>query len=383
MKPQKDTPPKNANIWVVDDEITNFMVVEMLLSQEPYDLTHFTHAFELPALVQAQLPDLILMDVMMPGINGIEACYRLKSTIATRHIPVLMVTALNSKEDLARCLEAGADDFVSKPVNGLELRARIRSLLRMKRQHDELQQLVNVREEILQLRTDLSNMVIHDLRNPLANILLSCQLLQMYDSDDRTQRKIEQIEYSSHRLESMIDSLLITAKLESGKLRVEPTPIDLQQLIHSVAEEFAAIAHQQRVSIELDLATSPVFTCGDAILLRRVLDNLLSNALKFSPTDSSVTITLTQQAAVINLQVSDQGSGVNPELREQIFAKFEIGQHLPQVKQMGLGLAFCKMAIEAHDGHIAVEDNLPRGCSFTIHLAAIAAPTPVLTEFAT
>jgi two-component system, sensor histidine kinase and response regulator len=369
---------KNANIWVVDDEITNFTVLEMLLSQEPYNLTHFSHAFELPALVQEQLPDLILMDVMMPGINGIEACYRLKSTIATRHIPVLMVTALNSKEDLARCLEAGADDFVSKPVNGLELRARMRSLLRIKHQHDELQQLADVREEILQLRTDLSNMVIHDLRNPLANILLSCQLLQMYEPDDRTQRKIQQIEYSGHRLESMIDSLLITAKLESGKLRVEPMPIELRQLVHSVAEEFAAVANQQQVHIDLELATAPIFTCGDAVLLRRVLDNLLSNALKFSPAGSRVTIVLAQQVTAIDIQVKDQGSGVSPELREQIFAKFEIGQHLPQVKQMGLGLAFCKMAIEAHDGRISVEDNFPRGCSFTIQLAAIDAPVPLL-----
>jgi two-component system, sensor histidine kinase and response regulator len=358
------------HLWVVDDEPNNLTVVELLLSQSAYDLAYFDRGLSLLEAMQRQLPDLILLDVMMPGIDGIELCHQLKRDDRTKHIPIIMVTALNSREDLARCLDAGADDFISKPLNGLELRARVRSLLRIKRQYDELQELLHVRDEMLQLRMDLSHMVIHDLRNPLANILLSCQILQMRGLDDRTAPKVQQIEYAGHRLETMIDGLLITAKLESGKLALHPVAVDLPELIQTVGEEFAAIATQQSVNLIQEIATGPLTIQGDAALLRRVLDNLLSNALKFAPAHSDVTLVVLRHDDRVLLQVRDQGQGVNPELREQIFAKFEIGQHLPQVKQMGLGLAFCKMVVEAHGGQIQVGDNDPTGCVFTITLLA-------------
>jgi two-component system, sensor histidine kinase and response regulator len=361
-------------LWVVDDEPNNLTVVELLLSQSAYDLSYFDRGLSLLEAMQPQphliLPDLILLDVMMPGIDGIELCHQLKRDDRTKHIPIIMVTALSSREDLARCLDAGADDFISKPLNGLELRARVRSLLRIKRQYDELQELLHVRDEMLQLRMDLSHMVIHDLRNPLANILLSCQILQMRGLDDRTAPKVQQIEYAGHRLETMIDGLLITAKLESGKLALHPVDVDLPELIQTVGAEFGAIATQQSVNLIQEIATGPLTVQGDAALLRRVLDNLLSNALKFAPPHSDVTLAVLRHDDRVLLQVRDQGQGVNPALRDQIFAKFEIGQHLPQVKQMGLGLAFCKMVVEAHGGQIQVGDHDPTGCVFTITLPA-------------
>jgi two-component system, sensor histidine kinase and response regulator len=357
-------------LWVVDDEANNLTVVELLLSHADYELSYFDSGLPMLEAMQHRLPDLILLDVMMPGIDGIELCHRLKRDDRTKHIPIVMVTALSSREDLSRCLEAGADDFISKPLNGLELRARVRSLLRIKRQYDELQGLVHLREEMLQLRMDLANMVIHDLRNPLANILLSCQILQMRGLDDRTAPKIQQIEYAGQRLETMIDSLLMTAKLESGKLALHPTRVDLPELVESVCAEFAAIAQQQGVNLVQELAPGELIIQGDATLLRRVLDNLLSNALKFAPVQSDVTVAVLAHDDQMLLQVRDRGQGVNPELRDQIFAKFEIGQHLPQVKQMGLGLAFCKLVVEAHGGQIQVGDNDPTGCVFTITLLA-------------
>jgi two-component system, sensor histidine kinase and response regulator len=370
--------PIGHQLWVVDDEANNLTVIELLLSHNDYELSYFDRGMSMLEAMQDRLPDLILLDVMMPGIDGIELCHRLKRDDRTKHIPIVMVTALSSREDLSRCLEAGADDFISKPLNGLELRARVRSLLRIKRQYDELQGLVHLREEMLQLRMDLSHMVIHDLRNPLANILLSCQILQMRGLDDRTAPKIQQIEYAGHRLESMIDSLLMTAKLESGKLALHPTSVDLPELVQSVCAEFAAIAAQQGVNLVQELARGELRIEGDATLLRRVLDNLLSNALKFAPAQSDVTVAVLMHDDQVLLQVRDRGQGVNPELRDQIFAKFEVGQHLPQVKQIGLGLAFCKLVVEAHNGQIHVGDNQPSGCMFTITLPQLAPPLTAL-----
>jgi two-component system, sensor histidine kinase and response regulator len=358
---------KSPAIFVIDDENANLEVIDLLLSNSDYQLDFFDNALAALEQMQVGLPDMLLLDVMMPGMDGIELCHRLKRSEQTRHIPIIMVSALSGKEDLARCLEAGADDFIGKPLNGLELRARIRSLLRIKRQYDELQRLLEFREEALQLREDLSNMVIHDLRNPLANIMLSCQIVRMYDLDQKVEKKVEQIEYSSHRLETMIDSLLITAKLESGKLLIQPTAIDLCELAKSTLSDFQTIAHQQEIHLTTELPIDSIEVFADLALLRRVLDNLLSNALKFAPSHSTVTVTVQRQND-ITIQIKDQGSGVSPELREQIFSKFEIGNHMPQVQQMGLGLAFCKLAIEAHEGRITVEDNQPKGCVFTIHL---------------
>jgi two-component system, sensor histidine kinase and response regulator len=361
-----------TTIFVVDDENANLEVISLLLSKESYQLHNFSEATSVLHTIEHIMPDIILLDVMMPGIDGIELCHRLKRDPQTKHIPIIMVSALNSKQDLANCLEAGADDFIGKPLNGLELRARVRSLLRIKRQHDDLQRLLQLREEALQLREDLSNMVIHDLRNPLANIMLSCQIMRLYELDQRTVKKVDHIEYSSNRLATMIDSLLIMAKLEAGKLLIQPTTIAVEELVKSTIADFQTMADQQSIFLQAELASESTAVFADLVLLRRVLDNLLSNALKFAPTYSAVVIAVQQESGNCLIEIKDQGSGVSPELREQIFSKFEIGEHMPKIQQMGLGLAFCKLAIEAHGGRIEVLDNQPQGCIFRITLTACA-----------
>ncbi|MDJ0589975.1 MAG: response regulator [Pleurocapsa sp. MO_226.B13] len=150
-------------ILVVDDEIHNFDVIEAFLFKEKYILEHANNGREALNFLTKTQPDLILLDVMMPDLNGIEVCRRIKSNPHICHIPIVMATALNSKEDLANCLEAGADDFISKPISGLELRARVKSMLRIKQQY-------NILKETLQMRDDLSTMIVHDLRNPIGNI---------------------------------------------------------------------------------------------------------------------------------------------------------------------------------------------------------------------
>jgi two-component system, sensor histidine kinase and response regulator len=363
MKDQNCT--TNFTIVVVDDELANLEVVDLLLARENYELLKFDDPCVVEAAIDLMPTDVILLDVMMPGIDGIELCRRLKSNPSTAHIPIIMITALSGKENLARCLDSGADDFIGKPFNGTELRARIRSLLRIKQQYDQLQ-------ELLRQREDLTNMVIHDLRNPLANILLSCQILRLYEYDTAPKlAPIEQIEYASHRLETMIDSLLITAKLESGKLLLQRTELDLAQLIQVTMADFQAIARQQKIKLYFECPSLPIGLSADTTLLRRVFDNLITNSLKFAPGNSTITITIGQDEEHITIQIKDQGRGVSPELREQIFAKFTIGEYQPQIQQIGLGLAFCKMAIEAHGGSIAVSQNHPQGCIFTIELPRI------------
>ena len=381
-------------ILVVDDEPIGFDVIETILFNEEYELHYASSGAIALQRLETLLPDLILLDVMMPVLDGIEVCRRIKTSACWQHIPVIMVTALSSKVVLSRCLELGADDFIDKPVNALELRARVRSMLRLKHQHDALQSL-------LQLRQDLTDMVVHDLRNPIASILLSSAVLKRTDLQDKQQRKVEQIVQAGQRLQSLVDNLLLLAKLEAGEMRLERSPIDVCQLAGQAVADFQEIAASKHLTIETLLPDQSKVLALDSTLFRRVLDNLLSNAIKFSPShgqiklevefpiglarlslvNSSVTnssdIRSAEAASTdaastdtveVRIRVRDQGIGIKPDLRQTIFQKYKVGRLVGGESQTGIGLAFCKMAIEAHRGNIFVEENFPQGAVFIVEI---------------
>lgn len=354
---------QSASILIVDDEPSCFTVVKSLLTPQGYHLSYVESGQAALTQLETHLPDVILLDVMMPGIDGIETCQRLKRHSVWQHIPVIMVTALTAKTDLARCIESGADDFITKPINGTELRARVRSMLRIKHQYDALQ-------ATLALREDLSQMIVHDLRNPLASILLSTEMLQQLDySSALQQRKVEQIALAGQQMQSLIDSLLLLAKLESGKMILQREDADLSTLCSSAVALIKPLAAQKKLELIEDLVEPGNRVHVDVNVFRRVLDNLLSNSIKFAPPGSQIILkTLLPAPAQVQIQVADFGPGIAAELRTQVFEKFEIGAFTKEAAQIGLGLAFCKLAVEAHNGRIAIAENHPRGSIFTISL---------------
>lgn len=367
---------KPPSLLVIDDKPTNLEVIESLLSDEDYDIYYASSGLKALERLDTIKPDVILLDVMMPEMDGMEVCRRIKANFSWCHIPIIMVTILDSKEDLARCMDAGADDFISKPINGIELRARVRSMLRMKQQYDRVQSLLEMRE-------DMVNMMVHDLRNPLSSILFSCGILQRNKFDEpRKQKVIEQMLFSVNRLQSHIDTLLLLAKLESAKMVLHLVEEDVSLLANKVIENFATIAESKKIKFTLDVPPLTYRIPIDIPIFMRILENLLTNAIKFSPTNSEITIkieypdTLSETESVseltpkLRIQVIDEGIGVSAELKERIFEKYEIGDRVTGVKQTGLGLAFCKTAVEAHNGKIFVE-NRPspsKGAIFTIEI---------------
>jgi len=236
-----------ASILVIDDEPDNFDVIETLLYNEGYQLNYAPSGQRAIALLNSFEPDVILLDVMMPDLDGMEVCRRIKADPQWQAVPIIMVTALTAKEDLARCLAAGADDFISKPVNSVELRARVYSMLRIKQQYDNVQAL-------LKLREDMVNAIVHDLRNPLASIFLATEMLRLPSlPPEKQQQKVNQIVNAGRQLQSLIDSLLIMAKLESGKMVLNYTEVDLYLFCRSVVKDFEAIAAKKNLTIEKDL----------------------------------------------------------------------------------------------------------------------------------
>jgi two-component system, sensor histidine kinase and response regulator len=352
-----------AKILIIDDEPDNFDVIEALLDSEGYELSYVANGLQALDFLASFQPDVILLDVMMPQMNGIEFCHKFKSNIKWKHIPVIMVTALSSKEDLSQCIAVGADDFISKPVNGMELRARVRSMLRIKRQYDYLQ-------ENLQLREDLSNMIVHDLRNPLTSIILSAEMLRVANlSPERQLQKSHQIIAAGQQLQTMIDSLLLMAKLDSGKLILQRTDVDLYELCSLAISDIQPVALHKSLELISDFAETGGSISLDLNLFRRVIDNLLSNAIKFTKPNSQIILHADYPApGKAKIQVVDSGPGVKEELRQVIFEKYEIGTFKQAASQIGLGLAFCKMTVEAHGGKIKVESNQPQGAIFTIEI---------------
>jgi two-component system, sensor histidine kinase and response regulator len=362
---------RKPSVLVVDDEPNGFTVIRALLKPEGYDLFYVESGREALNQLEAIEPDVILLDVMMPDLDGIETCSEIKSNAEWAHIPIIMVTALNSKEDMARCLEAGADDFISKPVSGVELRARVRSMLRIKQQYDTL-------KATMQLREDMSSMVVHDLRTPVSAILLSSQMLLMQNSlNGKEQQRLQLLYQAGQQLSSMINELLIMAKLEAGKLLLKQTEIDLNALASAVVSGFQEIANSKQIILETHLPEPGHWITADVNLLHRLMDNLLSNAIKFSPSKSTITLRVehlshpsadNQVRMQARIQVADQGPGIKEELRQQVFSKYETGETVSDVSQIGLGLTFCKLVSEAHGGRIYVEDNSPQGSIFTVEI---------------
>ena len=363
----------NAKILIVDDEPSASKYVEALLVKENYRVAIAVDGVVGLAKVAEFMPDTILLDVMMPRLDGYEVCGRLKANPLYQSIPIIMLTALSDKENLIRGLDAGADEFLTKPIGGMELRARVRSMLRLKEQHDRL-------VETMRLREDLSHMVAHDMRNPLGAILGYAQLLLDGPGlKPSSQQYATRICQGALSLKHFIDDFLLQAKMEQDRLVLNRTAVEFAALVVRVTENHAFTARARHIALEVNIAPGSLPTVRvDAALCERVLDNLLSNAIKYSPPGRPIVISaepLTSAGAPaapgaqIRLRVADQGPGIPAEHRERIFDKYEIlALKEAETAQIGLGLAFCKLVVDAHGGRIFVEPNQPQGSIFTVEL---------------
>jgi signal transduction histidine kinase len=335
-----------------------------LLLRQGYELQYIGSGRELLEKLDALNPDVILLDVMMPHMDGFEVCRRIRAQARWQQIPIILVTALDGQEDIALGLDAGADDFVHKPVAGLELRARVRSMLRIKKQFDAL-------EAALKLREDLVHMIVHDMRTPLTAIIGFTELLKngFITSDDTAD--INKLHRQAVRLNAFVNDILVQAKTEYNQLVLNLSEVDIHRLIQTAAEDHSLIARTRNIELKVELPLEPRFISLDAGLFQRVVDNLLANAIKFSPSASRVILRAEYPQTNVRLRifVQDEGPGIPPEDRARIFDKYEVAR----MKNMGdipigLGLAFAKLVVEAHHGRIFIEENQPAGSIFIIEI---------------
>jgi signal transduction histidine kinase len=359
-------------ILVVDDEFHAQDIMEGFLSPEGYELAFAASGAETLDCLRTRPPDVILLDVLLPDMDGFEVCRQIKAEADWQHIPVIIVTVLGGKVDLIRGFEAGADDFLHKPVNELELRARVRSMVRIKKQYDEL-------KANLELREDLARMIMHDMRAPLNIIAGYSKLSQEVDIDtDQKTEFAQKIEDQARRLNSFLTDMLVVAKMEAGQLILNRSLVDINDLVNQIKTSHGVIAQSNGVRLEINLPANSREVSVDPNLFHRVLDNLVSNALKFSPAGSTVWVNIENlpgtyepqtDMSSIRVKVVDEGPGIPEDHRDRIFDKFEVAALQRRgVAQVGLGLAFCKMVIDAHGGWIRVDENQPEGSIFTVEI---------------
>jgi signal transduction histidine kinase len=345
---------------------------------EGYEVTTAFDGIEALERIEESEPDIVLLDVMMPRMDGYEVCQKLKSDEATRFIPIVMVTALKDLDDKIKSIEAGADDFLTKPIVKIELLTRIRSLIRVKRLHDDLDRSYRELQELQDTKENLTQMIIHDLKNPLTGIKANLEIVGMDELTD-TRECLDAAQRSADLLHSMIQDLLDISRMEEGKLSLNHEQVNFPELGQDVVNEVDSPAQAEGKEVKLDVEDGLPSIAADRDLVYRVVSNLMLNAVKHTGRGGTITLRFRKIGEDLKIDVADNGHGIPEDYLERIFEKF--GQVDRRRRSgTGLGLTFCKMAVEAHGGRIWVESKEGEGSTFSFILPL--AQTPASTETA-
>lgn len=352
-------------ILVVDDTPDNCLLIQAILQDEGYQVELAESGKEALEKIEQLPPDLVLLDVMMPGMDGYEVTRRIRENTSLPFMPILLTTAYD-QPSVAQGLDTGADDFIRKPVHFDELLARVRALLRLKHSVDE-------RDEIARQREDFVSRLTHDLRTPLvaADRMLSL-LLQgaLGDLSEDVLDAIATMIRSNQNLLTMVNTLLEVYRYEAGRKTLIFSPVNLAELAQEVVQELSPLAIDKGLDLKLEFNEAESLSVkGDRLELYRVLTNLIGNAIKFTDEGSVIVrLSRTMNGSVpsVKLEVQDTGAGISEDDRATLFESFVPGKH--KKSGSGLGLHLTRRIAEAHNGTVNVESEVDQGSTFTVTL---------------
>ncbi|MDB9447628.1 hybrid sensor histidine kinase/response regulator [Anabaena sp. CS-542/02] len=366
--------PKIDRILAVDDSKDNLILVQTILESEGYDIDLVTDGITALQRVEQCPPDLILLDVMMPGIDGYEVTRRIRNhpNLNVNYIPILLITAFH-ESSVVQGLDAGADDFIRKPFDTDELLARVRSLLRLKHSLDEQKKMARQREDFVSRLT-------HDLRTPL---VAADRMLDLFQQETFCQispemkQAITVMIRSNQNLMQMVNTLLEVYRFEAGKKTLNDVECHLTEIIQEVSGELTPLALEKNLAIKIDTSKLDLqqetagVVMGDPLELRRVFNNLIANAIKFTDTGGIEVcvwekLDNSQGQDYVVIEVTDTGYGIAPEDQATVFERFRQGKN--KRSGSGLGLHLSRRIVEAHSGSITLKSEPGRGSIFTVTL---------------
>jgi two-component system, sensor histidine kinase and response regulator len=374
MPPDRRT--MKETILVVDDNLQNRLVVEGHLVAAGYQVIQAENGKEAVEIFAFNPVDLVLLDVVMPVMDGFEACRQIRAMEGGGEVPILFLTAYGDLQTHEKAIESGADDFLSKPIQRVELLLRTKSLLRIRRLEQELVRsnahVRSQRDALLRAQQEkrrLTAMIVHDLRGPLGCVLGNADyVLDSARLTESLQEALQDIHASADGMDRMLNDLLDIARSEDGVLAPKLKPVDVPDLLDEVRSYLRGRERNSRHQVVIDSRPDLGPVQADRDLIRRVIENLVENSTKYAPawTDIRVEVSLEGGERLL-FKVRDGGPGVPPEFRSKIFEQYvqlDRDRHKHARGGRGLGLAFCRLAVEAHGGQIWVENNQPAGSAF-------------------
>ena len=298
-------------VLIVDDVVSNVLLLKILLANEKFQVCTASNGKDCIEISRKEHPDLILLDVMMPDLNGFDTAVILKKGEDTKDIPIIFLTALNTPQDLVHGFQVGASDFLTKPFNKEELVMRVTqqiSLVAAKRiieqQNQELRATLNNRDKMY-------SVIAHDLRSPMASIRMVLNLVVASASPETVGEEVynllDQANRESEEVHDLLDNLLKWTKSQTGRLNVVKQELELNDIIPGVVEIFDTIAATKHIKLELKSESDSLKVEADNDMLKTVVRNFLSNAIKFSPADSTIEIAMTKENEFAKVSVRDHG----------------------------------------------------------------------------
>ncbi len=362
-----------AVVLMVDDTPKNLQILGEALEGQGYEVAAALSGAQAFSVLATEKVDLILLDIMMPEMDGFEVCRRLKANSSTQDVPIIFLTARTEQEDVIAGLKLGAVDYVTKPFNVVELLTRVRTHLELKiarelyaAQSLELQRTNGELNEALSMKNQMLSVASHDLKSPLSAITTIAGMLQALPvimENSQASKFVGLLDESAQRMTNLIQEVLDTAALEMGRMRIELQRLNLYEVLEAVVAHYEGTALKKQQRIVVEAPNNEILAYADGRRIRQVLDNLMSNAIKYSPKNTTVRVVLKERDGKAVMEIHDEGPGFSAEDKRQIFGYFQRLSARPTAGESsnGVGLAIAKQIVHLHGGTIIVDSDREGG----------------------
>ncbi len=380
---------KSEKILIVDDVSKNIQILGNILSQKEFQIAYAQSGEQALEICNHQEFDLILLDIMMPGMDGYEVCKRLKKDPKTNEIPIIFLTAKADMDSIIKGFETGGQDYITKPFNAAELLARVNNHLLIKSQRETLKSMNNHLEDLVKERTkdlEIANhqlsildqaksnflsLISHEIRTPLNGVIGLTELLNQTNIDNDQKEYLDYLSKVSKRLVNFSDTALLITTLKIDRYFPEKLPVSINNIINEVIKEYRKDDIKSNLNIDSDFGTEQILVKVDSELIKKCFQMIIENADRFAGENSNLIISLQIEDNMVSVVFSDDGPGFSETALSGLFELFSSGDILHS-EGSGLGLAASKLILDAHEGSIDVKNSDKGGAQVTVKLKLLS-----------